>query len=225
MTLRLATFVALLSFSLFSWAVDVQGTIRWNEICPEIARLGQAKVVLDNGVYAGRVTRDGSFLIPDISPGTYILSVVAHDFTFDNVRIDVANSTATPEARPYIAGTPHNPPGQVQLPVPLVLTPRQKHVYFAPPGSFNLLSMFSNPMMLFAAVAACLVVGLPYVIKNLDPETLREIKERQEKMQADQHVPPSDMSVSTRSRTEGSQKPANVVQGKATSGKKSNKRK
>jgi len=213
-------FLALLSSFLSSRAVDVHGAIRWNEVCSGIDKLGQAKVVLDNGVYAGSVTRDGSFVIPDVAPGTYILSVLAHDFTFDNVRLDIANSTATPEARPYVSGTPFNPPSQVLLPAPLLLVPRYKHAYFTQPGSFNLLSMFSNPMMLFVVITACIALGMPYIMKNMDPEMLREIKERQEGPR-----PSGNASGPTQPKLEGPQKLANVAQGKVGGAKKGHKKK
>jgi hypothetical protein len=70
---------------------------------PDITSLGAAKVILDAGKYNGNVLRDGSFLMygfgaplqlltdfavisPDVPAGTYILSVVSHDYVFDQVK-------------------------------------------------------------------------------------------------------------------------------------------
>ncbi|KAF8349910.1 hypothetical protein F5887DRAFT_1127284 [Amanita rubescens] len=223
-------------FSLLSsaWAVNVNGMIRWNNICPGFDQLGQSKVILDNGIYAGTVTRSGSFMIPDVSPGTYILSVVAHDFSFDQLRIDIANSSATLEARPYIAGTPLNPPSTVLLPVPLVLTPRQKHAYFVPLGSFNLISMFSNPMMLLMLATACMMLASPYLLKSLDPESPRKLEHDKENHSRSirqvhyslQVLYMINMMIShlTQSRGEGSQKAVRGSQGKIGSAKKANKK-
>ncbi|KAK2461779.1 hypothetical protein APHAL10511_006242 [Amanita phalloides] len=208
-----ASILTLISALLPVWATNIYGTIRWNDVCPGFEQLEQSKVILDNGLYAGTVTRDGNFVISDVPSGTYVLSVLSHDFLFDQLRIDIS-SNATLEARPYIAGTPLDPPSQVLLPVPLVLTPRQKNAYFIPPGSFNLLSMFSNPMMLLMVVTACMMLGAPYLLKNMDAETLRHDK--------GSHT--NNASHLAQPASEGSQK-ATSGGGKGGISKKANKRK
>ncbi|KAF8633947.1 hypothetical protein AX15_001130 [Amanita polypyramis BW_CC] len=202
------------------WAVNVHGAIRWNDICPSLNRLGQSKVILDNGKHTGTVSQSGSFIIPDVPPGTYVLSVLAHDFVFDQLRIDIFNSTAAAEARPYIAGSPLNPPNEVLLPIPLALTPRQEHEYFVPPGSFNLLSMFSNPMMIFMVIAAGMVLATPYLLKNIDPEPLREPKhDRAQRALTD------GMSQSVQPKNEGSSRGSTgTSQGKVGSAKKAKRK-
>jgi hypothetical protein len=113
-------------FSLLSsaWAVNVYGTIRWNNICPGpnalcckcfrltvyvTHRIRPTRSVKgDPGQWNLRWNRNSEWqfydvslsmlpypdtedcLRPDVSPGTYILSVVAHDFSFDQVGILVA---------------------------------------------------------------------------------------------------------------------------------------
>ncbi len=65
--------------------------------------LGRAKVTLDNGRMSGGVTADGSFTMyafsrcrpsptdhgppysPNVPIGPYLLSVISHDYSFDNV--------------------------------------------------------------------------------------------------------------------------------------------
>lgn len=79
-----ASILALLSLLLLLpvWAVNIHGTIRWNEVCPgssalcckcaldhvtrssvEFDQLGQSNVILDNGIYTGTITRSGSFVM------------------------------------------------------------------------------------------------------------------------------------------------------------------
>lgn len=69
----------------------------------DVKAIGRAKVVLDDGSMHGSVTRDGGFTMcvvcdecstlvsnlsrPDVPEGTYILSVLAHDHLFDQVRL------------------------------------------------------------------------------------------------------------------------------------------
>jgi len=158
---------------------DLKGTIQWNEICPDSKAIGRAKVILDDGTWSGSVTRDGGFTIPDVPEGTYLLSVMAHDHLFDQLRIDIMNSVSTPEIRPYVPGTPLSPPVAITLPYPIKLHPRQKNQYFVPPQSFNIMGMFQNPMMLMMVGVGVMALGMPYLIKNMDPESLQDLKEQQ----------------------------------------------
>ncbi|KAJ7919142.1 hypothetical protein B0H13DRAFT_1990578 [Mycena leptocephala] len=171
--------LALLSLGLSAFAVDVTGKVQWNDECPDIHALGPARVILDAGKYNGNVLRDGSFSIPYVPTGTYVLSVVSHDHVFDHVRIDVNDSAF--EARPYSVGTPLNPASPILLPQ-ISLPARSKHVYFVPLDSFNLLGMFQNPMMLMLLFGGVMVVAMPYLMKNMDPETIKEFQEQQAKM-------------------------------------------
>ncbi|KAJ6574812.1 hypothetical protein B0H19DRAFT_1125870 [Mycena capillaripes] len=171
--------IALLSLGLSAFAVDVTGRVQWNDECPDIHSLGNARVILDAGKFNANVLRDGSFSIPDVSSGTYILSVVSHDHIFDHLRIDVLESEF--EVRPYPVGTPLNPASSILLPQ-ILLPARAKHVYFVPIDSFNLLGMFQNPMMLMLLAGGVMVISMPYLMKNMDPETIKEFKEQQAKM-------------------------------------------
>ncbi|KAF8078440.1 hypothetical protein FPV67DRAFT_1465276 [Lyophyllum atratum] len=164
-----------------SLALDITGRVQWNSECPDIKTLRPSKVVLDNGRMKGSVQHDGGFSIPDVPVGTYVLSVISPDYAFDQLRIDVLDSISVPEVRPYVAGTPLNPPSTVLLPSPIILTPRQKHAYFVPHESFNLMAMLSNPMMLMMVVGGAMMLAMPYLMKNMDPEAMEEFKEQHAK--------------------------------------------
>ncbi|KAJ7293288.1 hypothetical protein C8J57DRAFT_1268643 [Mycena rebaudengoi] len=140
------------SFGLSVVATDVTGKIQWNDVCPGISSLGAAKVVLDAGKFNGGRR-------PDVPVGTYILSVA---------RIDVLESTF--EARPYSVGTPSEPG----------VAPT--HVYFVPAESFNIMGMMQNPMMLMMLFGGIMVFAMPYLMKNIDPEAMKDIQEQQAKM-------------------------------------------
>jgi hypothetical protein len=171
----------LLLWSSVIFAVELHGYIQWNTLCPNYEALASAKVLLDAGKMSGRVTRNGNFSIPDVPPGTYVLSVLSHDYSFDHVRIDVSPSEPLPEVRPYIFGTPLLTTTSFILPYPIVLTPRHKNRYFSPHESFNLVGMFRSPMMMIMGLTGVLMLAMPYIIKQLDPETLDGLKGQQGK--------------------------------------------
>ncbi|KIY45423.1 hypothetical protein FISHEDRAFT_76604 [Fistulina hepatica ATCC 64428] len=182
---------AALQLSGLAAAVDVRGSIQFNAVCPGIDELGPSKVVLDSGKYYGTVTKSGRFTIQDVPEGSYILSVLSHDHQFDTLRVDIFPSpaddparTVSPEVRPYIVGTPFDPPSTVRLSHPIVLVPRQKYSYFIPLSSFNLWGMLKSPMVLLSVGAGGMMLLMPYLMasKNMDPEALNELKQQQVKM-------------------------------------------
>ncbi|TBU48403.1 hypothetical protein BD309DRAFT_912012 [Dichomitus squalens] len=174
--------LALTSSCFSALALDLKGRIQWNEHCEGLGELGQTKVVLDNGRLHGGVTQDGTFVIPEVPAGTYVLSVLAHDHAFEQLRVDIFETETLPEVRPYFPGTPLDPPSTITLPYPITLTARGKHDYFVPRESFNVLAMFKNPMMMLMLGAGVLVLLTPMMMKNMDPEVMEEFKERHAKM-------------------------------------------
>ncbi|KAF5337371.1 hypothetical protein D9611_003341 [Ephemerocybe angulata] len=196
---------------LFLWfattiAIDIHGRVEWNDVCSNATELGRAKAILDSGSeYAGSITASGDFtmcvnrlLVPanhpntsalsvfsfDVPSGTYLLSIITHDYTFDKLRIDVHNpaDAQTVEVRPYIEGTPLHPPSTVILPYPIKVSAKGKFAYFSPPDSFNLITMLSNPMTMMMVFGGIMMLATPYMMKNLDPEALEEMKKEQAKV-------------------------------------------
>ncbi|OJT11821.1 hypothetical protein TRAPUB_11616 [Trametes pubescens] len=153
------TLFALASTCVSALALDFKGRVQWNTQCPDLKALGQTKVVLDNGKWSGGVTRDGSF-----------------------IRVDIFESDSLPEVRPYFPGTPLSPAAPATLPYPLVLSARGRYDYFVPRESFNVIAMFKNPMMMMMLGAGVLVLLMPTLMKNMDPEVMEEFKERHAKM-------------------------------------------
>jgi hypothetical protein len=165
-------------------SAELSGFVQWNEHCSDSLRLGHAKVVLDNSIASGSITRDGGFVIADVTAGTYILSVVSHDHVFDKFRVDVPpQPESPPEVRPYTVGTPLNPPSPIKLPYPIKLVPRQKKSYFIPHQTFDIMLMLQNPMMLITVFGGLMMLAMPYVMKNLDPEVLQEAQQNQARLQ------------------------------------------
>ncbi|KJA26169.1 hypothetical protein HYPSUDRAFT_355403 [Hypholoma sublateritium FD-334 SS-4] len=172
----------ILSCAILAFTFNVRGKIVWNDVCPNATTLGNGKATIDNSILSGSIKRDGTFVIPGVPDGTHILSIISHDYAFDQLRIDVNDSLSSVEVRPFVPGTPMQPPSSILLPYPAVLTPRDRYVYFVPPESFNLAGMLSNPMMLLMVGGAGMMLAMPYLIKNMDPEALEEFKEQQAKL-------------------------------------------
>ncbi|KAH9025863.1 hypothetical protein EDB85DRAFT_208761 [Lactarius pseudohatsudake] len=182
MTRILAVAVLFASAYTICFAAEISGFVQWNEHCADAIQLGHAKVVLDNSVASGSISRNGNFIIPDVAAGTYVASVVSHDHVFDKLRIDVPpEHDSPPEVSPYTIGTPLNPRSPIKLPYPIKFVPRQRKSYFVPLQSFNVVQMFQNPMMLITVFGGLMMLAMPYVTKNLDPALLQEAQQSQAK--------------------------------------------
>ncbi|CAK5280101.1 unnamed protein product [Mycena citricolor] len=221
-------FYALILAAVSLWsavfAADVSGRLQFNEAWPDLKSLGSAQVILDSGSHKANVLRDGSFTIPDVPVGTYILSVVSRDFLFDNLRIDIPDGSSV-EIRPYSPGTPLNPPSTILLPQ-ISLSPRAKLEYYVPPQSFNLVGMFQNPMMLMLVFGGLMVFAMPYLTKNLDPETMKEFREQQARVSSMQSAMASGdlkaglSALVSEDAPKAQPAPAQAGGGKSRSGKK-----
>ncbi|KAI1179476.1 hypothetical protein F4777DRAFT_574783 [Nemania sp. FL0916] len=54
-------------------------------------------------------------------------------------------------------------------------------VYYTERGSFNVLSILKNPMILMGLVSLALFVGMPKLVENMDPEMRAEFEEQSKK--------------------------------------------
>ncbi|KAG8994019.1 hypothetical protein FRB94_010195 [Tulasnella sp. JGI-2019a] len=182
----LLSILAALHFGLLARAIDVEGKIVFNDICSDFKKLKAATVVLDNGLYSASVWKSGRFVFHDVEPGSYVLNVLARDYYFDQLRVDVsettvedastaaatATATATDSApipstsanpgpvihvRPLPLGTPHNPtPLPPLLAYPITLSPLKTKIYFEEKQEFSLLAMFQGNPMMLIMLGTVL---------------------------------------------------------------------
>lgn len=76
---------------------------------------------------------------------------------FQQLRVDVANEIV--QVYPYSLGTPFNLPSTISLPYPVKLVPKEKLDFYAAQQSFNLYSLLTNPMVLFA-IGGLVLLGI-----------------------------------------------------------------
>jgi len=182
-------------------AVNVEGYIAFNDICPDIKTLNPAKVVLDTGRHSAHVWKNGKFVLYDVQPGSYVLNVLARDHVFDQFRVDVVASndeiaaatspSAEPtgvdykiQVRPYPLGTAFSAATSLPLlSTPLFIKPRAAKVYAEPKQDFNVINMFrGNPLMLVMLGSVAMMFMMPKMMAAMDPEERKELLERQNKM-------------------------------------------
>ncbi|KAI8813861.1 hypothetical protein BJ742DRAFT_787723 [Cladochytrium replicatum] len=174
-TLVAFLFLGVLSF--VSGEAAVRGRIALNDIIPDLSLISHnTRVVLNGGQYVGYVKDDGSFSIPNVPDGIHILDVQSTDYTFDKIRVDVGGNRVTASITQLGMNYARVGP---QVRHPLELPARAKTDYFMPRESFNIMGLFANPMLLMTGVSMLMFLGMPYLMKNIDPETLKEMQEKQ----------------------------------------------
>ncbi|KAI1656167.1 hypothetical protein F4813DRAFT_136089 [Daldinia decipiens] len=142
--------------------------------------------------YDAPLTAAGSFVFRNVTPGSYLADVHSATHAFAPLRIDVlARAPADDEgeaggglvvrAWETYRGNDWDNKGQ-EVPrsgggfAVRALGPRE---YFVERGSFSILSILKNPMILMGLVSMVLFIGMPKLIENMDPETRAEWEEQQ----------------------------------------------
>lgn len=130
-------------------------------------------MVLNGGQYVGLVRSDGSFVIHDVPPGSYLLEVHSIELSFQPLRVDVS---ARDKGKIRVS-SPHRR-GE-RLSYPLVLRSSSKNTYFQVRPPFDPWTLIKNPfaipIILFCVVALCM--------KMIDPQSLEEARAQMKQQQ------------------------------------------
>ncbi|OTA91398.1 hypothetical protein M434DRAFT_76340 [Hypoxylon sp. CO27-5] len=148
--------------------------------------------------YDAPLTVSGTFSFHNVTPGSYLADVHCKTHVFAPLRVDVIESEAGEgkakgSARELVVrawetyrGNDWENKGQ-EVPrtggedgrfAVRALGPKE---YFIERGSFSILSILKNPMILMGLVSLGLFIGMPKLIENMDPEMRAEWEEQQKK--------------------------------------------
>ncbi|KAI1652143.1 uncharacterized protein F4817DRAFT_322240 [Daldinia loculata] len=151
--------------------------------------------------YDAPLTAAGSFVFRNVTPGSYLADVHSATHAFAPLRIDVLPHTPADDgdarggegegeegegglvvrAWETYRGNDWDNKGQ-EVPrsgggfAVRALGPKE---YFVERGSFSILSILKNPMILMGLVSMVLFIGMPKLIENMDPEMRAEWEEQQ----------------------------------------------
>ncbi|KAK7512578.1 uncharacterized protein IWZ02DRAFT_384875 [Phyllosticta citriasiana] len=137
--------------------------------------------------------RDNSFAFADVAPGSYLLSVHSRDYAFENLRVDVGVEKKAESGQEEVVRAwqtfrgnewdnrgekrGEGRGGRANLEV-RVMGGKE---YYIQRGGFSPLSFLKNPMILMGLFSLGLIVGMPYLMDNMDEETRAEFEEMQKK--------------------------------------------
>ena len=138
--------------------------------------LHEVRLVLNDGQYVAVPRQDGTFVFHAVMPGSYLLEVHDVHNLWPTVRLDVSAK----KAGKVQAMLSHN---KQLLPFPMPLEPlvvKPTHFEVRPP--FQWTGMLMNPMFIMMGVTLLLMVAMPKMMANMDPEQLKEMQEMQASM-------------------------------------------
>ncbi|OCK79421.1 hypothetical protein K432DRAFT_299897 [Lepidopterella palustris CBS 459.81] len=144
------------------------------------------------------LSRSNTFVFDNVTQGSWLAVVHSHDFAFEMLRVDVTaegdgkgGEVEKVEAWQSFLGNEWDNRGEVRgMGVVgmgsgggVVVEVRAVGVkeFYQARGGFSPLSFLKNPMILMALFSLVLIVGMPYLIENMDPETKAEFEEIQKK--------------------------------------------
>lgn len=158
-------------------------TILGRLILPDsnLAPLNSTLITLNDGEYTTYSTgTDGSFKFYNIPPGIHVLDVRSNLYHFSQIKIQLLpENDMVPNCIEYIY------PGATKYTIkhPLILTAHATYDYFEKRPSFSPFRIFKNPMVLMMVVSIGMMVLMPYMMQNLDPEQKEQMKKQMEMQQ------------------------------------------
>ena len=134
------------------------------------------RVTLNGEKYTALTRLDGTFTFPFVPSGIYLVDVLSIHDVFPQMKIQVNAEEG------IIKVVEYKYPGAVKRPstYPLLLTAMAPINYFQARPQFSIMGfVMANPMIILMGFSALLLVGMPKILKELDPEALKEYEEAQ----------------------------------------------
>jgi len=129
------------------------------------------RIVLNRGEHTAIPRQDGSFVLHSVPPGAYLLEVYDTLRTWPTVRVDVSAKT---QGKLRALMTHNRLPLPFPIPIePLVASP----TFFEKREGFKIGSILGNPMAIMMGVTLLIMLVMPKMMANMDPEQLKEMQQ------------------------------------------------
>ncbi|CEM16361.1 unnamed protein product [Vitrella brassicaformis CCMP3155] len=138
--------------------------------------LSRVRILLNGGAFSAFPNADGSFEIPSLPIGSYLLEVNHPFLQYDPVLVEVSAGGRQGEATvsAFLLSFEHGKGKKLKYPLGLASHAEVK--YFQKREEFNIFVLFKNPMVLMGLVSFGLLFILPKMQQGIDPEALQELQ-------------------------------------------------
>mmetsp|Transcript_22820 Transcript_22820/g.29590 ORF Transcript_22820/g.29590 Transcript_22820/m.29590 type:complete len:214 (+) Transcript_22820:85-726(+) len=167
-------------FSSFAYGYETTYPIEGKLLLPDRIPASDVKVSMNGGEYVTYTKADGSFNFHDVIPGIYLLDILSTSHYFSQVKVNLPSNPAE-----RIRCIEYQYPGANKQPLsyPMTLTAHAPTWYFEKREQFGIHTLFKNPMMFMVVLTLGMIVIFPKMMKNMDPEALKEMQEQMENSQ------------------------------------------
>ncbi len=172
-----ALFLLLLALATVLSASEVKLPIEGRLRIPHGGPVGNIKIVLNRDEYITMSRADGNFTFPDVESGIYLMEVLSINEVYSQVKLKVDKVSKTVNVIEY------KYPGAARTTstYPIELTALTPMRYFHKPPEFSIWGLIrGNPMIIMMVLSAGLMFALPQMLKNLDPDAMKELEEMQQ---------------------------------------------
>ncbi|KAJ1340661.1 hypothetical protein BSLG_004755 [Batrachochytrium salamandrivorans] len=174
--LKVLSMLFLYTTLLFStvFAASLKGQLATNVVMQDLDDLpAGTKVVINHGEYVSYLTEGGEFYFPNIRDGSHLLQVLCRQYDFNKIRLDVTGKTVRASITETGKGWAVH--GKF-VDTPLFLEPLGSFNFFKARESFNIMSLFANPMLLMSGGTMLLFFLLPKLQAGIDRDAVEEYK-------------------------------------------------
>jgi len=139
----------------------------------------QSRILVDGGKYLGFLKEDGSFVVTNVPPGSYVVEVASPDYDFDPARVEITSRGKMRARRVNNLGS-----GQpVTLAYPLRFKAKSPTQYFMQREEWRITDVIKNPMVMMMILPVILIGVLPKLMNSQDPEIQREMQQSMNALQ------------------------------------------
>ncbi|KAI9295942.1 hypothetical protein K502DRAFT_341323 [Neoconidiobolus thromboides FSU 785] len=140
------------------------------------------QALLNGGIIRARIQNNGKFILFEVPEGNHTVSFSSNVYQFPLLRVNVGQKDSKKVVVfPLREGAVLDAIGE-EVDYPIRVSPVRKFDYFMKREEFNIISLFSNPMLLMSLVSLVLVFFGPKLIGSLDEETLKEVQENHDSL-------------------------------------------
>ncbi|XP_065190029.1 endoplasmic reticulum membrane protein complex subunit 7-like [Sycon ciliatum] len=121
----------------------------------------------------GFLQNDGRFVVSGLPAGLYIVEVASSNYFFDRARVEISTGGKVKAKKDH----PLQPSTGAQLHYPLKFNAKETMTFFTPRETWSLKDVLMQPMILIMVLPILLMLCLPKMLGNIDPEAQRQMQE------------------------------------------------
>mmetsp|Transcript_115046 Transcript_115046/g.279208 ORF Transcript_115046/g.279208 Transcript_115046/m.279208 type:complete len:238 (+) Transcript_115046:19-732(+) len=139
--------------------------------------LPSTKISVNGGEFTTYTRSDGTFKVPDVPAGRHMVEAYSREYVFPVARLQI---TEKGERAVYMYRLPGSE--RVKGKHPLQMEAIMPANFFEVREPFNIFGMLKSPMVIMMLVMVGMIVCMPKMMDNMDPEQKKEMEEMQAKM-------------------------------------------